>query len=189
MLRASAVLAALALATPIALASSPTEERNLDLFLALLGYEEAPEGTATVHNAGAVELTTIAEALRLAAARAGDVDLGALVASANVGPLGGVRCIGDCWLFEIGAGTCPAATFVPTPIPFTAFHGQLWTYGGGIGTMTTSGPTLVIDWTTKVLGGVAPGGVTFIGQSDFFCIEFFGLYILFPFVNGVVLEN
>lgn len=182
LLAALAVVGLVAVAAPV----NAAENRNVNFLLGSLGYENMPEGDATVFVNGVATTMPIADAIVMTAARAGNVDLGALFASAAPGDAAGV---GDIWVLEIGGGSCPAATAVPTPVPFTAFHGQLWTYSGGAGTMTSSGSGIMIDWTSKVLGGSFGSGMTFAGQSDFFCIEFFGLYILFPFIDGVATSN
>lgn len=183
------IFAALALVAPMALASSATEESNLRYLLGGLGLDAVPEGTATVLVAGVATEMTIAEALALTVQRVGNVDVGA-IAHSSIEPAASIVCVGDCWVIEIGVGACPAATILaPSPVPFTAFHPQFWTYPGALGMATTPGPSIVLAWTLKLTSGVAPNGVTMIGHSDFYCVSFFGLYIWFPFVNGVVLAN
>lgn len=185
---------ALALATvlPLAFASATAENPNARYFLDALGFETAPHGVALVRTHAGVVESSIAEAIAQAAARAGNVEIAAIAQAAGE-PAGDLMCVGDCWLLEIGAGACPPATIIaaaPVPLPSTPFIPQASLYAGAIGMGSTNGPTQVIDWTTKgMLGGVAPNGVTFAGLSDFFCVSFFGLYIFFPFVDGIVTAN
>lgn len=182
-----AAATALALAFP-AHAVASTQDRNVAFILSALGFEEAPEGLATVHAAGAVTRAPIEDALRSAAQRARNVDLAALVASASgEGP---PVVVGDVWVIEIGGGSCPGPMSVASPVPAVDVHPQLASYAGGVGLMTwDTGIAYVTSWTTKASYSYVGGMSTTLGQSDFFCIEFFGLYFLFPLVDGVFVHS
>lgn len=183
LLAALAVVGMMAVATPV----NAAENKNVEFMLNSLGFENMPEGVATVYNHGVATEMSIADAVTLAASRAGNVDLAALVAGAAPGDASGA---GDIWIIEIGGGACPAATIIAaTPVPFTTFHGQLWTYPGAAGTQSSAGFGTLIAWTTKLTSGSYGSGATFVGQSDFFCISFFGLYIWFPFIDGAATSN
>lgn len=192
------VLAALALAASLALAlpapaAASTEDRNFAFLLDALGFSRAPAGVATVFDHEGVRSLAIDAALREAAARAGSVDLGAIAASA-VEPAEGPFCAADCWIVDFGTGPCASpAPALPGVLPWNPpLHPQYWGYAGAIGTMTFDGGAgLVLDWTTKLsTGGAYAGGVVrFGGQSDFFCVEFFGVRIWFPFIDGFVVQG
>lgn len=162
-------------------------DRNLAFVMEALGLDAAPEGTTILWEGAGAREVPIAEALRLAAARPGAVDLSALVASTGppaTQPFG----VGDVWIFEIGWGDCPLPTAFSSPVPDAALHPQLATHSGGIGTMSTFDAYFgyLIDWTTKGETGGAYGGLgsTLVGQADFFCFTVFGLMLYFPMVDG-----
>lgn len=152
-----------------------------------LGLDEVPDGTTTLWERGIARETSIAEALRLAAARPGAVDLAALAASTGP-PAAQPFGVGDVWIFEIGRGECPLPTAFSSPVPDADLHPQLATHAGGIGTMSTFDAYFgfLIDWTTKGETGGAYGGLgtTIVGQADFFCFSVFGLMFYFPMVDG-----
>ncbi len=174
----------LAVAAPV---NANTSDKNVEWMLNFAGFDTMPVGVATLVVNGEVTQVTIEEAFRLAAARAGDVDLGAIAAGAAPGDAQGV---GDVWAFEFGTGDCPEITAAETPVPFVPIHPQLWIYSGGAGFSQTTGAGIILDWTTKLAtGGFYGDGMTYGGQSDFFCFGFWGFYILFPFIDGFAASN
>lgn len=124
-------------------------------------------------------------AIAEAVARAGDVRLDLLAADAAPGD---AAAVGDVWIIEFGAGSCPAPTVLAPGVPGSSAHPQARVYNGDIGTQSTTGFGFYVDWTTKS-SGTYTTGVTIVGQSDFFCFEFFGIYIYFPFLTGAMTSN
>lgn len=174
-------------ATPVDAATENTHAKNVQYLSELVGNYDLATPVEFVDG----RVMTLGEAIELTAARAGDIDLSAISASA-VGGTGG-PAVGDIWVLEIGTGGCTANVVAPQPV-FQAVHGQLWVYSGGVGDLATSQGdiTLFIDWTTKgVTGGsyFNTAGFTLTGSQDFFCFSFFGLHIAFPFGDGVAQLN
>lgn len=155
-------LAASALAAP---AGAEISERNAEFLAALAG----------VHVTGDV---------RIMAARAGNVDLAALAASAA--EPSDFAHMGDVWIVEVGSGSCPAGVRGPLARGESVeVHPQMHLYPADAGLVATSGSGTLTDWTAKSVSTYAHG-VLIAGASDFYCIELFGIYLFFPFVNGVV---
>lgn len=184
-----AALVATAMIAVAAPANAATMDKNVDFFLDSLGLDAIPEGTATVYMGTDSFEMSIADAIHAAAARAGDVDLGAVAAAA--GPTDSPSA-GDVWVIEIGFSRCNAPTiYSASPVPNTAFHPQAYTYAGAIGEQDSPGGSgIILDWTTKFMTGTGYSGSSHIvGQSDFFCLYFFGFSIYFPFLDGVAYLN
>lgn len=181
-------VALLALAAP-ATAAPSVEDRNVTFLLDSMGLDAIPDGVALVHTLDGVVEMRIADALRVAAERAGDVDLAALAASAV--PPSGAFGVGDVWVLEIGFGGCPTVTVLaPGLLPPTALHPQAYTYSGAIGHAQSDGVGVIVDWSTKgTTGGAYLNGVFIVGQSDWFCLSFFGFVVFFPFIWGYVEAN
>lgn len=185
------ILAALAAAALLAVAApvnANSNDKNVDFLVAFAGLESIPEGVGTLNVNGETMEITIAEAFALAAERANGVDLAAIASAAAPGDATG---LGDVWALEIGGGRCPAVDVISGQVlPGSALNPQAYVYNGPVGTSETSGSGIIIDWTTKGLtGGSYGSGMTYGGQSDFWCFAFFGIYILFPFIDGFAASN
>lgn len=171
-----------AMAVPVS-ATPSVADRNVEYFLDQAGWDAIPEGDVELHTGDGVVTITAEEAFELLADRAGDVDLAAVTSGAATGGAGVL--VGDVWLIEIYFGSCPGANILAGPTGVgLAPHPQAFLYNGYVG--DSAGSTAFgtgIGWTTKELvfygAGAAYGGI-----SDFFCLNFFGIIIHFPFIDG-----
>lgn len=173
----------LVLAPALAQGDGGVRERNVAFLLASIGLEEMPDGVATVHDASGEREMAVADAIGLAAERAQDADLGALVAGAtNPGTPGALA--GDVWVYEVGASCWSPILLAPTPYGWFHLGPQMWFYPGALGTASTGGSGVAIGWTTKDAFAY-DRGIAITGGSDFFCIEWQGIAIHFPFLDGL----
>lgn len=187
---------AVAILTGASATASPADvtQRNTEWLLDALGFDAVPDGSATVHRNGESWTMSAAEALRESALRFGDVDAAAVVAAASAGgePWG----VGDVWVIEWGyhdgCGRIDFTTLESGVLPESSAHPQLATYEGVVGVAQSNHPDrywrdgIVLDWSTKgATGGAYSGGqVEFGGESDFYCQNFFGTYLLWPKIDG-----
>lgn len=189
MLRESVRLALASLALLLVLAPAFAQgedgalERNVAFILASVGLDAMPDGVATVHDAAGEREMPVADAIELAAERAQDADLGALVAGAtNPGTPGAFA--GDVWVYEVGASCWSPIILAPTPYGWFHLGPQMWVYPGAYGTASTGGSGVAIGWTTKDTFAY-DRGITIAGGSDFYCVEWQGIAIHFPFLDGL----
>lgn len=182
-------VALMLMAVPASATDMNVREKNIDFLVDYTGLEEIPDGEAMVHQNGEATELSIETAFELAAERAGSADLAQILSAAEPGDAVGV---GDVWILEFGVGDCPEVTThsEEAVVPPGAYDAQFAVYDGPVGNSTSSGAGSIIDWTTKdAAAGTYTDGVSYAGQSDFFCIAFFGIYLLFPFLDGVAASN
>lgn len=178
------VAALAAVAMPVNAATSTTYEKNVAFLLGMMGEVDL-EQTATLSDG---RVMSLGDAIDVAAARAGNVDLAAI--ASGQAPPPGVNA-GDVWVLEFGSGGCAVQNLAPQPV-FQAPHPQAWIYSGGVGTLETSNGayTYIIGWTTKTSSlNFGTAGFSLTGSQDFFCVSFFGYHLAFPFGDGVAQLN
>lgn len=180
-MRALLLVTLLALALPVAHATD-VHARNAAFLWTLMGQAD-PAQLATLHDGRAMPL---ASAIHEAAARAGNVDLAAIVSGASADP--DATNAADVWVIEIGSGECERVELAPALWFGIPIHQQFWLYAGYYGTLSTTqgDSTTIIGWTTKsATTQTGTAGFTAAGQTDGYCIQFGGLHIAFPFIDGI----
>lgn len=186
-----APLATLALAVALAFPAATADDvhaRNVAYLWSVIG-EHDPATQVTFPDGHA---TTLGAAVDEAAARASlrGVDLAGLAAGAAPDALG--IHLGDVWIVELGLGPCDAGMLGPGSPVFIPLDPQLWLYVGGTGTLATSHGhyTMMISWTAKTSETrFDTAGFTALGAQDFYCFEFGGSHLAFPFVDGYAWFN
>lgn len=182
MRRPSVILLTLAFLTILAppAHAETLEARNAAFLWDRIGAADPAEPTTMPDG----RVIPLAQAIEETVLRLGNVDLAALAGGAVLGP---DTYVGDMWLLAIGYGGCTSTMILQTPVPTVPAAPQAWVYSGGVGTMSGDAISLtIIDWTTKETAFYANVHWEARGHMDFFCFSFGGLYLAFPFIDGIV---